>query len=97
MKAMNEFESLIVIATLILAVCAAMDPPRAAPDAGIVGQAGEQSASGVAQPFEIAKQAGSGFAGSGAVLEPVSMEAGNRRGPAPMLLMRSSPQSRTSW
>lgn len=97
MKTMNEFESLIVIATLILAVCAAMDPPSAVPDAGNGGQVNGRSGSGVTQSFDLAKQAGSGFAGSGAVLEPVSMEAGNRRGPAPMPLMRSPRQPGTSW
>lgn len=97
MKAMNEFESLIVIATLILAVCAAMDPPSAAPDAGNGRQAGDRSGFGATQSFDLAKQARSDFAASGAVLEPVSMEAGNRRGPAPMPLMRSPRQPGTSW
>ena len=97
MKAMNEFESLIVIATLILVVCTVMDPPLSLPDAGIGRQGNDHSASGVTQSFDHAKQGSYDSPGSGAVLEPVSMEAGNRRGPAPMLLTRSPRQPGTSW
>lgn len=100
MKAMNEFESLIVMATLILTVCAAMEPPSAAPDAGNGGQGSDRSRFGVTQSFDLAQQAGSDFAASGAVLEPVSMarlDAANGRAPAPMLQLRSPRQSGSSW
>lgn len=100
MKTMNEFESLIVMALLILAVCAAMDPSGAAPDAGNGRQGSDRSGSGVTQSFDLAQHARSDFAASGVVLEPVSMarlEAASSRAPAPMLQLRSSRQSGTSW
>lgn len=100
MKTMNEFESAIVIAGLIVAACATMDLRLAAPDAGGDRQGEDYSGSAMAQSFDLAQQAAVGMVGSGAVPEPVSMTGlatGNGRAHAPMLVMRSSRQARTSW
>lgn len=100
MKTMNEFESVIVIASLIVAVCATMDLQLPAPDAVGDRQGKDYSGSAVTQSFDLARQANPDMAGSGAVLEPVSMTglgAGNGRGHAPMLVMRSPRQARNSW
>jgi len=100
MKTMNEFESVIVIAGLIIAACATMDLQLAAPDAAGDRQGEDYSGSAMTKSFDLAQQVNPDMAGSGAVLEPVSMTGlgtGNGRGHAPMLVMRSPRQTRNSW
>ncbi|MCK9382003.1 MAG: hypothetical protein M0P95_13200 [Sulfuritalea sp.] len=86
MKAMNEFESVLVIASLILAVCAVMDGPLAAPNAGAGRQGSDYVAAGVRQAFDLARQDPIDIAGSNAAREaaPVaSLETDHSGGRAP--------------
>lgn len=100
MKTMNEFESVIVIAGLIIAACATMDLPPAAPDGAAGRQGRDYSGSAMTQSFDLAQQATAGLVGSGAVPKSVSMTGpgvGNGRGHTQMLVMRSPLQTRNSW
>jgi len=100
MKAMNEFEAVIVIAGLIIAVCATMDLQPAAPDGAVDRQGKDYSGSARTKSFDLAQQAAVGMVGGGAVLESVSVTgpgARNGRGHAPMPVLRSTRQARNSW
>jgi hypothetical protein len=100
MKAMNEFESVIVIAGLIIAVCATTDLQLAAPDAAVDRQGKGYSGSAMTQSIDLAWQASPDMAGNGAVPEPVSMtgpDAGSGLRQPPMPVLRSTRQARNSW
>lgn len=71
MKAMNEFESVLVIASLILAVCAAMDLPPAAPHAAAGRSGAAYSGYGVAQSIDLRKPDSIDTASNGAAGNPL--------------------------
>ncbi|MCX7149912.1 MAG: hypothetical protein NTY05_10970 [Rhodocyclales bacterium] len=73
MKAMNEFESVLALAALILAVCATTDIPPAAPNAA-AGRSGSDYAGYRVTPLlEPARQEATDIAVSGAAGDPLAM------------------------
>jgi len=100
MKAMNEFESVLAIAALILAVCATMDIPLSAPNAA-GGRSGSDSPGYSVMPsLEAARQEATDTAVSDAAEEPLAMasrEADNSPPHAPAMQVHRSRQERSSW
>jgi len=100
MKAMNEFESVLVIATLILAVCTIMDMPLAGPNAASGRSGSDYAGYRVTLSLEPARQQATDIAVSGAAAEPLAMvsrKADNGPRHAPAMLVRLSRPERTSW
>lgn len=99
MKAMNEFESLLVIAGLILALCAIIDPPLTATKPGVTGSGPAYVPSGTVQAQEFAQQVveagGVAVAGNSALI--MELQDRGAAAPASRLQFRLPPQPRASW
>lgn len=87
MKAMNEFEKLLVIAGLILAACAAMDLPLEPPHAAVSGSGGVYAGYSVVKSIDLALQdsAIAADGGAGDPLPAIGVETAIGRRPAPTL------------
>jgi hypothetical protein len=99
MKAMNEFQSVLVIASLILTACAIIDVPRALPRAEVITSAGAYA--GHAAPSAVlATQKFSDMSGSraaGGTMSVASLEADNDRRRLSTLQIRLPLQAPSSW
>lgn len=98
MKAMNEFETVLVIATVILAVCAIIDLPLNPSGTGVANSDNPYSGLGIAQSIELLKQDVHGIGGLS--VEPLlaaSAEPGDGKKHTPSLQLRLPRQTRTSW
>jgi hypothetical protein len=100
MKVMNEFESVLVIATLIVVACASMDTLFAVPNSGVAKSGSAYSAYNVAQSIDLAKQDTMALASNGTAAESLSatgLEADNSGRRTPSLPMESSLQAQITW
>lgn len=100
MKAMNEFETVLVIATVILAVCATIDLSLNPSGAAVANSDNPYSGLGIAQSTELLKRDGIGIVRGGSHVEPLlaaSAEADDAKRHAPSLQMRLPRQARMSW
>lgn len=100
MKAMNEFESVLAIAALILAVCATMDIPLAGPNAASARSGSDYAGSRVTPSLEPISQEVTDIGVSRAAADPLAMaspEAEHRPRYAPAMLVQPSRRERSSW
>ncbi|MDO8788392.1 MAG: hypothetical protein Q7J42_10025 [Sulfuritalea sp.] len=101
MKAMNEFESVLAIAALILAVCATMDIPLAGGPNAAAGRSGSDYPGYSVMPsLEAARQEATDTAASDAAEQPLAMasrEADNSSSHAPAMRAHRSRQKLASW
>lgn len=99
MKAMNEFETVLVIATVILAVCAIADLPLN--PSGSANADKPYSGLDIAQSIEFLKQDGIGIVRGGSLVEPLLAASAETddvtRQHTPSLQMRLPRQARMSW
>lgn len=100
MKAMNEFETVLVIATVVLALCAAIDLPLNPSGTGVANLGNPYSGLNSAQSMEVLKRDGNGVNRGGTSAEPL-LAAGNEtdgsKRHTASLQMRLPRQARMSW
>lgn len=98
MKAMNEFESLLVIAGLILALCAIIDPPLVSTKSDVTGSGPAYASHGSVQARELAQQVveigGSAVAGESSLVADLQ---GGSAALASRLQFHMPRQARSSW
>lgn len=100
MKAMNEFESVLAIAALILAVCATMDMPLSAPNTTGGRSGSDYPGYSVMPSLEAARREATDTAVSDAAEQPLAMasrEADNSPPHAPAMRAHRSRQKLASW
>lgn len=100
MKAMNEFETVLVIATVILAVCATVDLPLNSSGAGVASSDNPYSGLGIAHSIELLKRDGIAIVRGGSHVEPLlaaGAETDDAKRYTPSLQMRLPRQARMSW